>query len=92
MALEFVKYTGAYPNLCSGELTVREGNKEWTIERWAFKSGGCVWFDDDCDEHVEEGPWLINEDYVPDELKSRIDELTFLMNEYVPEGCCGGCV
>ena len=92
MALEFVKYTGEWPNLCSGELTIREGDKEWTLPAHACISGGCVWFDDGWLEHVEEGPWHIDQDRLPDELKRRVDEISDLMNDNVRHGCCGGCV
>ena len=69
--IEFVSYTGEFPNLCSGILTVRIDGETWHFgypwnnpERELlprlppfWKSGGCCDFDDDWNEIVKDGPW-----------------------------------
>lgn len=111
--IEFLKYTGHWPNLCRGDLYVRidgqtvhfgscyDGNaKHLEKDRHGFplyprfwESGGCVTFDEDWSEDVEEGPWeLISHDEFPEEMKSWLPELIRIFNEKVEWGCCGGCV
>ena len=87
--VEFVNYTGSYPNLCSGVLTLKIDGKIVELKH-CLSSGGSVWFDDDWCEHVEDGPWTAS--YLPDELKHLQDEISAIANEFIPEGCCGGCI
>lgn len=86
-----IEYSGGYPNLCSGILAVVVDGKRWRFPDYCLSSGGSVWFDDDWNEHVEEGPWSISEypEGFPKELKDAVEEA---VNEQVPHGCCGGCV
>lgn len=48
----------------------------------------------DGEDQVEEGPWIIDPDELPNELKNDNDiaELEELANTNVPHGCCGGCL
>lgn len=85
--IEFVDYTGEYPCLCSGTLTIKVNGKEYEIE--GLRSGGHVWFDDNWGDHVETGPWSID---LPEEIRQYKDEIEEIVNEKVPWGCCGGCV
>ena len=89
--IEFVSYDGDFPNLCRGTLVIRADGKEYSIEH-ALISGGSVWFDDDWNDYVSSGEWSIDSYYLPDELKPYIDEITEIVNENIPWGCCGGCV
>ena len=89
--LKFISYNGAYPSLCSGTLIMELDGKDIIFPEYCLSSGGCVWIDDDWDEHVEEGEWSINkfpEDF-PEELKSVAVDI---VNTNVELGCCGGCV
>lgn len=91
--IEFVSYSGKYPNLCSGVLVLRISG-----ERVAFGygtpnppfwiSGGYCRRD-----WVESGPWEIMEEELPDELRDRGTVLWIqeLLNQNIPYGCCGGC-
>jgi hypothetical protein len=91
MELTFVSYDGGYPNLCSGELVLAIDGVPIAFPSYSLCSGGSVWFTDDWEEQVESGEWSIT-DYpegFPEELKARAVEL---VNEYVRQGCCGGCV
>lgn len=92
--VEFISYDGEYPNLCSGTLVIRVNGKEHRLDH-VMKSGGNVWIDEEGDDYVEHGPWVINyspfSDF-PEELVPYIDEIERVVNENVPHGCCGGCI
>ena len=85
--VKFISYDGAFPNLCSGELVLEING----VRRNDFElcSGGRVWFDDNWDDHVESGPWTV---YVPEDLEGLKEEITKVVNDNIPWGCCGGCV
>lgn len=89
--MKFISYDGSYPNLCRGVLVVEKDGKQYSIYGALF-SGGCCSFDEDWEENVEEGPWVIIPDKLPDELKGDVAELEELVNANVPFGCCGGCL
>ena len=102
--VEFVKYTGSYPNLCRGALYVKidgelvsfgADEEEPDIPDYPcfWESGGCVGFSKDWEEEVKEGPWeLAVYDEFPEDIQRLFPELIRIMNEHVPWGCCGGCV
>lgn len=78
-----------------GTLTLKIDGKEMSF-KGGFCSGGTCFFDEDWGEHVTEGDWEIDFDYhhweelnLTDEEK---EEITFLFNENVECGCCGGCL
>jgi hypothetical protein len=68
--IEFVSYTGKFPNLCSGILAVRVDGCEYRfgyglheedvkgplLPQFWTSGGGCG-FTDDWDENVTSGPW-----------------------------------
>jgi len=86
-----IKYNGEYPNLCRGTLQVFVDGKEWDFGEYCLSSGGSVYFDDDWSEHIESGPWTIDEwpDGFPEEYKEGVLNK---VNSEIPYGCCGGCV
>ena len=86
-----VEYDGSYPNLCSGYLVVVIDDKRWEFPKHCMQPGGDVWFDEDWSEHVEQGPWYIDNwpEGFPEDLK---DDVTEKVNEEVEWGNCGGCV
>lgn len=86
--IEFVSYDGRYPNLCRGTLVLRIDG-ELVCLNHCLVSGGCVAFNDDWDEIVEQGEWSVD---VPEEYKKYEGEITTLVNENIEYGCCGGCV
>jgi hypothetical protein len=73
--IEFVSYTGKFPNLCSGILTVRVDGKTWHFGYpWKiadrelvprlppfWESGGCAGVTEDLDEFCAEGPWKMDD-------------------------------
>lgn len=97
--VEFVSYSGAYPNLCSGTLTLKINGVIATFgihtdaqypEFW--RSGGAVWFDEHWIDHVESGPWQFYEKDLPEIYRPFANEIFAAFNENVPRGCCGGCI
>ena len=89
--VRFVSYDGKFPNRCSGTLILNVDGKNITFPDYCLSSGGSVSFDADWNEEVTEGEWTISKfpDNFPVELQ---EEATYIVNENVPFGCCGGCV
>lgn len=88
--IAFISYSGKYPNLCSGELKIAVDNKIYGGIH--IISGGRVWFDEGWGDHVEDGPWSVDLDSLPEEIKQYATEIADVVNYNVPHGCCGGCV
>lgn len=92
--LEFISYDGKYPNLCSGRLTFKVDGKEYCI-KYILSSGGCLYQDPEEGLTTKQGPWSIDtwniEEEYP-ELLPLVDDLAKMVNEHVPQGCCGGCI
>lgn len=101
--VKFVSYTGRYPNLCSGDLTL-EIDGEIATFGYGFESedkpkydkfwgsGGCVSFDEHWNANVDEGPWGINVNRLPEQFRKYATEIDEVFNDNVPWGCCGGCI
>lgn len=101
--IEFVRYTGKFPNLCRGTLFVRidgmmvsfndaQRSMYPGITYPAFwESGGSF----DNDWNPIQKPWkLVNkraQKRFPEEIRKLLPELLKIFNEKVPYGCCGGC-
>lgn len=85
-----VEYDGDYPNTCSGTLTIRKDGVKIYSKQFCCHSTGSVWFDDDWNEHVEEGT-LMWEECEAEKFPSDIQEAVAdkLSGYHV---CCGGCV
>lgn len=99
MEIEFVSYTGKYPNLCSGILTLLINGIPVTFgadvscDYYSFwYSGGRCWLDDEWREHVDHDEWRIHEEDLPDCLRPYAKEIIELFNDNVDCGCCGGCI
>ena len=86
-----IKYDGAYPNLCGGNLVVTIDDKEYQFPNYCLSSGGAVWFDDNWSAHVDSGEWSISEwpKGFPEDLKWAVEDA---VNAQVEHGCCGGCI
>lgn len=86
-----ISFTGKYPNLCSGVLSVFVDGKQWVFEKYALESGGiCNWDYDKHEQTTEEGAWEIAKwpSGFPETLKKDVLDL---VNNQIPHGCCGGC-
>lgn len=91
--VEFVSVTHNYPySACAERVTVSIDGNFVTLPEFSLNSGGSVWFDDDYNEHIEDGPWTIDDDALPDNLAHLKSEVERVINEHVAPGCCGGCV
>ena len=93
--IEFVGYTGRYPVLCFGILTLRINGEEKTFgyqngcDYDSFWSSGGGITEDWC---AYQGEWDIYEQDLPEHLREYVDIIDDLFNENVPYGCCGGCI
>ena len=85
--IEFVEYTGKYPNLCNGELILKIDDEIVEIDK-GFISGG--WYDMDA-EIIIKGPWRFIDTY-ENFTEEEMEHITKLMNDNIPQGCCGGCI
>lgn len=101
--IEFVSYSGRFPNLCSGVLTlmidgemVRFGHDYSQYRSWEtdgnypafWSSGGGL------TEDYEAccGRWQIDPDKIPERYKHYADGFDEVFNSNVEYGCCGGCI
>lgn len=94
--VEFVEYTGTFPNLCGGELYLKIDGELYSFgggcdfpEFWM--SGGSVSWGEEGDI-INQDKWACNIRRLPDQFKKYIDEIAQVLNENVPWGCCGGCI
>ncbi len=79
-------------DLCRQILTVYLDSKKYDFGCCLY-SGGDWYIDDDCNAVVTEAPWELNEKLIPDDFpKDKIKDVLDLVNEQVPQGCCGGCI
>lgn len=90
--IEFVKYTGKWPTLCSGELYFKVNDKEYKIR--GLVPGGEVGFKGGYggESYINKGPWSLHDYNFPEELKPYKRLITKMVNENVEHGCCGGCL
>lgn len=101
--VKFISYTGSFPNLCSGILTLEIDGKEYVFGHSCYKEKQgeypCFWrstgtccFTADWDAEVIEGEWEIDVCELPDEILKYAKEIDEVFNSNVPWGCCGGCI
>lgn len=98
--VRFVEYTGAYPNLCRGKLTLNIDGEvvtfgySWTSKpspmyRPFWSSGGGLLEDY---AGTYDGEWNIYTDELPEKYRKYASEITRVFNDNVEYGCCGGCI
>ena len=105
--VEFVSYTGEYPNLCRGVLTLKIDGEEvvfghnYCFNDWKndghyndfWSSGGSCGFSDDYSQsYVTGGEWEIDVLRLPENYRKYAHEIDQVFNENVESGCCGGCL
>lgn len=94
--VEFISYTGSYPNLCSGLLTLRINGeihtfgyrKEAEFPSFWLSGGGLL----PDYEGTYNGEWIIDKKDIPEQFKDYAEEIDKIFNENVEYGCCGGCI
>ncbi|MDR2863982.1 MAG: hypothetical protein LBV68_00020 [Spirochaetaceae bacterium] len=97
MNVQFIKYGGVYPTACLGTLTFSyvespgSAPKIISVESPLKTGGQC--YDDGTPEGVfTKGKWRLRMSMFPYLSKVDFLELERLVNQNVPEGCCGGCL
>ena len=88
--VKFISYDGKYPCLCMGTLCIEVNGKQYLFYH-AMHSGGYIGHDEDWNMWAGQGEWEINLFEHP-ELEPYKEEITRVVNENVPQGCCGGCI
>lgn len=103
--IKFISYTGTYPNLCNGVLTVEIDGKEYTFgyqnadfdDFWV--SGGNICRSEDWDMWAVKGAWELRyynwskvDENHPQWVIDILPDLIRIFNENVEHGCCGGCI
>ena len=104
--VEFISYSGTYPNLCRGILKVKVNGVLYTFGDYDnldkdnyfsrfWESGGEAGIDSDSQSYCYGGPWQVDT-YLVDKLPSNFNEiekeLIKCFNDNVEHGCCGGCI
>ena len=87
--IEFVSYSGKYPNLCRGELVVKIDGETVNLGKCLCSGGECG-LTAECEDYVTQGAWKIDE--LPDAYEKYRKEIEKVANDNVPHGCCGGCL
>lgn len=90
--VRFINYDGRWPCLCMGTLTIKVNKKTYKLDHLLISGGSCGFKNNYTESYIEKGPWTIDEHALPEELVKYADEITRLVNENVPDGCCGGCL
>ena len=101
--VKFISYTGEYPNLCSGVLTLEIDGIEYkfghnylifdswktdgNFQRFWYSGGGIT-----SDYHAYGGEWEIDVEELPEQFRQYAAEIDKVFNDNVPYGCCGGCI
>jgi hypothetical protein len=92
--VKFISYTGKYPNLCRGILTL-EINGEVVKFGDNFNSfwhsgGSCGLYSGE--EYIDTDAWVIDVSKIPESYRQYASEIDIVFNANVPQGCCGGCL
>jgi hypothetical protein len=96
--VKFVDYTGKYPNLCTGILTLNIDGIDckfgYGCEFQPFwRSGGCCEFRNNYeDTYIEQDEWIIGKEELPIQFRKYTKEIGEVFNKNVRWGCCGGCI
>ena len=98
--VEFLSYSGKYPNLCSGVLEMKIAGKKYVFGHSFLKRDPNVQFLPvfwqpgghlDSDYMPHRAPWIIDAQALPKELRRYAHQIDEIFNANVPFGCCGGC-
>lgn len=91
--VKFISYTGKYPCLCHGILTLEIDGKKVQFGSDSMSSfwysGGCISSDYGS---VYRNEWVIEVSEIPYEYQKYAKEIDEVFNENVEWGCCGGCI
>ncbi len=102
--VEFISYTGKFPDLCCGVLTLKINGEVvkfgHEIEDFDLKTGKYndsnfdeCWLgnksDSVCCSYA--GYWKVTPESLPEKYRIYSKEIEDLFNKFVPESNCGGC-
>lgn len=100
--VKFISYTGKYPNLCRGDLTLEidgekvifgngydiKMNKRKGVYPIFWRPGGYI----SANYEAYKGEWQIDVSEIPEEYRKYASEIDETFTTNVPYGCCGGCI
>ena len=91
--VKFVSYTGKWPCLCCGVLTLNINGKDCVFGYCDNAIGSKFWISGgDCNmKRITEDEWIIDYNKIPDEFKQFAEEIDRVFNANIEYGCCGGC-
>lgn len=101
--VEFISYTGRWPNLCNGKLTldingviVIFGNKckykDVDYPKFWQSSGNAHFNIYTGGSDICTGEWIIDANLLPEQYQQYAREIDEVFNSNVENGCCGGCL
>lgn len=89
--VEFVEYTGKYPNLCDGILTLKIDGQIQKFGHRQEHSKFWVPGGDNVNGCFFKGEWAIDVEEIPEEFRKYAAEIDNVFNTNVEQGHCGGC-
>lgn len=102
--VQFISYTGEYPCLCMGVLTlkiegeiVKFGYDDTSADDNNYDSfwesgGSCFFIGDYEEEVVTTDEWVIDAEEIPEKYRKYALIIAKVFNDNVRHGCCGGCL
>ena len=101
--VKFISYTGRYPSLCMGILTLEINGKQYQFgdtyprtekmfPRFWATGGYCGFENNYVDSYIKKDEWQIDYEQLPEQLRQYAREINEIFNLNVPYGCCGGCL
>ena len=98
--VKFVSYTGKYPNLCRGVLTIQiDGTdyrfgweKDCDFKPFWITGGSCGFRNNYSDSYINSSEWEIDVKDIPEQFRQYASEIDDVFNSNVKYGCCGGCL
>lgn len=91
--VEFVSYTGKYPELCQGLLTLKIDGKKHTFGNdQMHKEAQHPKFWTPCqncgEKSTMKGEWYVDVDMLPDSFRKYAAEIDNIFNTNVDQSCC----
>lgn len=96
--VKFVSYTGKYPNLCTGILTISINGvhysfgEEYEGYKVVRRELPKFWEVDGGAYGKHHGFWIVNCEKLPEMFHEYVYEIDYIMNTEMERPCCGGCI
>ena len=88
-AVRFIDYTGEYPTLCEGTLTLAIDDEVVTFGNSKNAMYHKFWCSGGSGKLIRE--WIVDYNLLPDKYKKYVREIDEVINGSITYGCCGGC-